>query len=425
MTDPGRATKLNIRSKRVVRAVTDRVMAPYVARLSEEIRASSQGLTASGESPSTPHPADVNVPSDFFHMALHELRTIELERSRGEYERVVSVGASGRWYFDWVERSIGEVVEHVGVEAFEPEPNDLPPYATWIATTADRFDGIADDDVDLVFAGQTTEHLWSEELAAFLMQSRRVLRDDGVLVLDSPNRLVTEELHWSHGGHSVELSPAEISELVRLAGFEVESVRGVWRCRLDGGVLELEDQVNDGAVLVRRVSDGADVPDDCFVWWLTARPSGPPDEEALLERAELLYESHWPTRLCRGMWPGPGAPGPTVVPGAPLRIESLPFMLRPGRLRIGLQTAVGDPRNITDATLEISLPAENLVHRLEISDAVADASGIWWEVEQPTLMFALTLVVRINSVSSEVQLKMPLAIAAISAVELEKRELLT
>ena len=77
-----------------------------------------------------------SVPSDYFHQALHELRTIELERVPKGARRALSVGASGGWYFDWFERSVGPLESHIGVEAFEAEPDDLPPYAT-----LDRIDG--------------------------------------------------------------------------------------------------------------------------------------------------------------------------------------------------------------------------------------------------------------------------------------------
>jgi len=59
--------------------------------------------------------------------------------------------------------------------------------ARYTAATADRFEGVEDDSVDLVFAGQTTEHLWAHELTGFLLQAHRVLHVDGLLVMDSPN----------------------------------------------------------------------------------------------------------------------------------------------------------------------------------------------------------------------------------------------
>jgi SAM-dependent methyltransferase len=392
--------------KGAVRRLADRIAAPYVDDIVRQVAA-----------PVPAHPDTRQrsaAPTEFFHGVLHELRTVELERLRGRYERIVSVGAQGRWYFEWIENALGPVSEHVGVEAFEPEPPDLPSYATWRPTTADRFDGVDDDCVDVVFAGQTTEHLWAAELAGFLLQARRVLRTDGLLVLDSPNRLVTEHLYWSHGGHTVELSADEISELVTLAGFSVESLRGSWRCRFGSRVLELEEGLGDGSVLVRRVVDGPDRPDDCFVWWLVARPSGEPRGGELTKRCEQLYSAHWSARVCRGMWPGPGADGPRVEPGAPCSMESLPFMLRPGRIRVGLRAAEGSLDALVAADLELLLPGEHTVHHRTLAEAFADGDELVWLIEQPELMFALTIRLVVQS-SAPVRLAMPMSIHEVAA----------
>ncbi len=397
------------RSKRLFRRAVDRVAMPYVEQVLAA-SATAEPASPAGTSMGDDGDATSTVPSDFFHNMLHELRTIELERLRGPYERVVSVGASGRWYFDWFERSVGQVREHIGVEAFEPEPADLPAYVRWVPTTADRFDGLADDETDMVFAGQTTEHLWSDELAAFLLQARRVLRGSGHLVLDSPNRLVTEHLDWSHGGHTVELSPGEISELVQLAGFEVESLRGVWGCRVGGELVQLEDRLDESSLLVRRIVDGPDHPDDCFVWWLVARPSGAPDPDVLRARVDELYARHWPTRVCRGMWPGPSGDLPEFAPGTTTTLRSLPFMLRPGSFTFGLQLEAGDIAELADARLTLVLPGGHAVHDRGLSEASVDSSGVWWSVEQVDLMFALSIELSVTAGDTAVRVAMPLVI---------------
>ena len=55
---------------------------------------------------------------------------------------------------------------------------------------------------------------WPSNQVGFLLEAKRVLRTGGVLAVDSPNRLITEQIMWSHGGHTLELSPQEWSELV-------------------------------------------------------------------------------------------------------------------------------------------------------------------------------------------------------------------
>jgi SAM-dependent methyltransferase len=270
----------------------------------------------SSEPPDEPGRVDdvtSTIPSDFFHNALHELRTMSLEKVPRGARRAVSVGASGRWYFDWFERCVGALDAHVGVEAFELRPEDLPRHVEWVESTADRFEGVPDERADLVFAGQTTEHLWATELVGFLLEAARVLAPGGRLVLDSPNRLVTEHLRWSHGGHTIELSSAEMEELLAYAGFDVDVRRGLWRCRFGSAVLQLEEELSRPKVLVRRVAETE--PDDAFVWWLEAtRAAREPDSASLSRRVEALFDEHWPTRVSRGLWPGPGVD--TAVPSA-------------------------------------------------------------------------------------------------------------
>jgi hypothetical protein len=145
---------------------------------------------------------------------------------------------------------------------------------------------VGDQSVDLVFGGQVIEHLWPDDIAGFLVESHRVLRPGGALVLDSPNRRVTEEIRWLHPQHTCELSVPEAVELVRLAGFDVESVRGVVlgydreRCVFLG----LED---DSVPWDQRAELAADRPEDSFVWWLTARRA---DRQP--RRAELTQRAH-------------------------------------------------------------------------------------------------------------------------------------
>jgi SAM-dependent methyltransferase len=399
---------LTARAKRGIRSVVDRAVAPYVERLSAEI--ASQRADGAPEPPPAPpaEPLDGYVPPGHrFDAALHALRTAELERLAGRYERVVSIGASGRWYFDWFGACVGTVGEHVGLEAYEPEPPDLPPHVRWIATTADRFDGVDDASVDMVFAGQTTEHLWAHELAGFLLHARRVLRPDGRLVVDSPNRLVTDHLRWSHGGHTVELSAGEFAELLTLAGFAAESTRGIWSCRAPGGpVRDLDDGVDDPATLARRVVDAADRPDDAFVWWIVARPSGAPDADALLRRTRELYERHWPARVCRGMWP---ATAPALAVSGRSSVRSLPFLLPPGRYELVVD--VDTPEAVDELVVELLEPDNTVLHVLTPSTSSSERPWVW-HFEHAANSFATGI--RVDLVASgAVSVAMPLRLTRV------------
>lgn len=116
----------------------------------------------------------------------------------------------------------------------------------------------------MVFAGQVIEHLWADDVAGFLLESHRALRQDGHLVLESPNRRVTEAIGWHHPQHTAELSVDEATRLLTLAGFEVLDVRGI--------LLGYERERHAlPPSWEERAQLAEDRPEDSFVWWIVAR----------------------------------------------------------------------------------------------------------------------------------------------------------
>lgn len=399
-------SKVRSTSKATVRHLLDRALLPY---FDNPPPAGSPAVD--GVADQAAESAREAVNSDTFHHVLHELRTLELERIPIEGGRFLSVGASGRWYFDWFDAHVGSATEHIGVEAFEGVPDDLPDYVRWIESTADRFDGVDADSVDLVFAGQTTEHLWADEMVGFLTEANRVLVDGGLLVADSPNRLITEHLRWSHGGHTVELSAGEMRELMTLAGFDIISTRGAWLCELEGRVLELEEDMDSAALVARRTALGGEDPDGSFVWWIVATKSGAPQVDALTERVAQLYDEHWSTRVSRGMWPGPGSRGPMVTSGhTGLICESLPMFVQPGNYRLTVSLDEGEWADLVDFRVDITSPGHHLIHRLSAAEGVTDGGSISWEFERDELIFALSLELHVSSVTGPVRIHMPVRI---------------
>ncbi|MEO5899100.1 MAG: hypothetical protein ABIR68_03075 [Ilumatobacteraceae bacterium] len=326
--------------------------------------------------------------------------------------RVLSVGAQGRWYFEWFEHNVGAVDEHIGLEAFEEEPTDLPPYATWIANTADHMVDVSDSTIELVFAGQTTEHLWAEELVGFLVESHRVLVDDGLLVIDSPNRIITEHLHWSHGGHTIEISSGEMRELLELAGFDVLDTTGLWSCVIDGRVLQLEERIDEPAVLVDRIANGREHPDDCFVWWINSRRAlRPPDVAALSDRADRLFAAHWDTRVSRGLFPAVGATCLPIPVGATGSVgRNLPFPLRSGSVQITATLDAGEWLDLSGFELRLLAPGDNLVHRLTMADGEISGQTLTWHFDQPWLLFAIVIDIVVGEVRLPCTLRLPLSV---------------
>ena len=111
---------MGIRVRRVVetkaRGVVRRLRATYL-----DVRQPDAATVPDAPTPvAADFPAlspDGKVPGDEFHSILHTLRTAELRCVPKGARRVVSVGASGRWYFDWFEECVGPLELHVGVEA--------------------------------------------------------------------------------------------------------------------------------------------------------------------------------------------------------------------------------------------------------------------------------------------------------------------
>jgi len=391
-------------------------MQPYFDQLRAQLAEFDESHWRTGASPHTGIPDVGPKPgtwtSDQFHTTIHELRTIELERLRGHFDRVLSVGANGTWYFEWFQRSVGDVSEHVGVEAYLPRPDDLPNYVTWVANTADQMVDVGSGTVDLVFAGQTTEHLWAHELCGFLSEAHRVLRTGGRIALDSPNRRVTEHLLWSHGEHTIELDAEEISIVLEHAGFDVQNVSGIWRCVLNGESLGLEDGISDPAVFTRRAVTGRDRPQDCFVWWIDAeRTDRPVDEARLSESVAALFDRHWNTRVSRGFFAGVGLDLKVPAYNEGAVGETLPFPLHTGVWEIGINLREGTWDSVTSALLTLESPGGHEVFRGTLADAGRDHEMMVWRFVQPRLTFALSLRLQLVT-TGDVVIEFPLRVDA-------------
>jgi len=228
-----------------------------------------------------------------FNEFIHSLRTAELRRMPPGAKRVVSVGCSGAWYFDWFASGYPGVEIHYGAELFSPQPSGLPAYVRWVKTSMADLSFTGDETVDLVFAGQAIEHAWAEDLADFLLESYRILKPSHWLVIDSPNRAVTEPLNWIHPEHTAELTVAETLELVHLAGFDAVSICGLWLCyaREQHRWLPLFDTDPTGQWSdEERLRVGRTRPEDCFIWWLIARKA--PRAVRRIELSTKILEIH-------------------------------------------------------------------------------------------------------------------------------------
>ncbi len=89
----------------------------------------------------------------------------------------------------------------------------------------------ADGSFDLVFSGETIEHITEDEARKMLGEVRRVLVPGGWFCVDTPNLRATQLMHpqgeLSNPDHKLEYTVASLTDLVRDAGFEVAATYGL------------------------------------------------------------------------------------------------------------------------------------------------------------------------------------------------------
>jgi len=123
------------------------------------------------------------------------------------------------------------------------------------------------------------------------------------MVVDSPNRLVTAPLIWSHPEHTIELTPDEVSHIAGLAGFDVTKLRGIWICRDRdrGTILPLDPNAQaEGWTTIERCLAAANDPENSLLWWMeAARSERAPRVEELRNEVDRIYAKAWPERSRR------------------------------------------------------------------------------------------------------------------------------
>jgi SAM-dependent methyltransferase len=105
-------------------------------------------------------------------------------------------------------------------------PRGLVRYRYHSMTDLSAFD---DGSVDLVYAGQSIEHVVPEDGATVLKEVYRILRPGGHLALDTPNAAVTrvQQDAFIDPDHKVEYTHPQLAAALIGAGFEVVEAKGL------------------------------------------------------------------------------------------------------------------------------------------------------------------------------------------------------
>ncbi|MHB8994893.1 MAG: class I SAM-dependent methyltransferase [Armatimonadota bacterium] len=125
----------------------------------------------------------------------------------------------------------------LGAEGFDHLERESNQWKTFGATrvrylhqSMTDLSGIEDESVDLVWAGQSLEHITEAEARQTLREVKRVLKAGGSFCLDTPNREITRRQfprELIHVEHKIEYASPQLIKLLTEAGFEIVEIKGV------------------------------------------------------------------------------------------------------------------------------------------------------------------------------------------------------
>jgi predicted SAM-dependent methyltransferase len=125
----------------------------------------------------------------------------------------------------------------------------------------------ADESIDLVYGGQSIEHVTEDDAKIVLAEVARILRPGGHLALDTPNGRVTrlQQDEFIDPDHKIEYTYPELRELITGAGFEVVSAKGLNLARrsVEQGLFDLDEVAGHSGLY--------DAIEDCYILCVVAR----------------------------------------------------------------------------------------------------------------------------------------------------------
>jgi Methyltransferase domain len=139
-------------------------------------------------------------------------------------------------------------------------------YAYHSMTDLSRYD---DESFDLVYSGQSIEHVPLDAADTMLAGALRVLRPGGWLAVDTPNARITrlQSDQFIDPDHKHEYTVAELSEKLTAAGFEIAECKG-----LNLGLGSLERKTFDVSEIAKNVGMFADAESSYLMAFLCRKP---------------------------------------------------------------------------------------------------------------------------------------------------------
>lgn len=150
------------------------------------------------------------------YLAKAQAPVLDIGCGRGEFLAMCGEAKIDARGFDTNERSIADL-EQRG-------------FSVTLAGVPECFEDIANGSIGTVLATHVAEHLPVDVLFAFYRESARVLRKDGLLMIETPNAeslLVTASDFWRDPTHIAPRHPAALVLLGREHGFDVDELRAV------------------------------------------------------------------------------------------------------------------------------------------------------------------------------------------------------
>ncbi len=171
-----------------------------------------------------------------------------------------------------------------------------------LLTSMDDLRAIPSGSVDLVWSGQSMEHITEEQGRRVCSEVLRILRPGGQFCLDTPNGILTE-IHLAgsapfiHPEHKIEYRPAHLQQVLRDGGFTIVEALGVCemiRTKRQGSIdyrdfyasSGVNTNVDDSYIQYYRCVPTRDVP---------AIPPPAPPVEAVQPSPDVIPEPAQPT----------------------------------------------------------------------------------------------------------------------------------